>query len=133
MKRLNGFSVLLIEPDLDVALALQDRLAMDGARVLTAYGVDRAMQHAETTQLSVAVVGESLCPADRKSIFHLLSKRKIPIMVNDAVNNRQNNNRQERTFITANPDEDGITAQLIEVILGQSTLLPSSATFDVPS
>jgi DNA-binding response OmpR family regulator len=89
MKKLNGYAVLIVEPDLDVALALQDSLAMDGARVLTAYGVDRAMQHAETTQLSAAVVGKSLCTADRHSIFYELSKRKIPIMISDAVNDLQ--------------------------------------------
>jgi response regulator RpfG family c-di-GMP phosphodiesterase len=128
MKRLNGYAVLIVEPDLDVALALQDSLAMDGARVLTAYGVDRAMQHAETTDLSVAVVGKSLCTADRNFIFHQLSKRKIPIMMNNAVNDRE-----EGLFMNTSLKKDGISAQLIEAILGQPTLFPSSAAFDVLS
>jgi DNA-binding response OmpR family regulator len=126
MKRLNGYAILIVEPDLDLALALQDSLAMDGARVLTAYGVDRAMQHAETTHLTVAVVGKSLCTADRNSIFHQLSKRRIPIMMNDAASDRQ-----EGLSINANLIKDGIAASLIEAILGQPTSFSCSAGFEV--
>jgi DNA-binding response OmpR family regulator len=91
MQTLNGYSVLIVEPDLDAALALQDSLAMGGARVITAYGVDRAMLHAETTNLSAAVVGKSLSVADRNSILRQLLQRKIPIMVDgDAYGQRPN-------------------------------------------
>jgi hypothetical protein len=102
--------------------------ALSAELLVTAYGVDRAMQHAETTDLSVAVVGKSLCTADRNFIFHQLSKRKIPTMTNDAVNDRE-----EGLFMNTSLKKDGISAQLIEVILGQPTLFPSSAAFDVLS
>jgi DNA-binding response OmpR family regulator len=128
MKRLNGYAVLIVEPDLDVALTLQDSLALDGARVLTAYGVDRAMQHAETTQLSAAVVAKSLCATDRNYIFDQLSKRRIPIMLNDAVSDRQ-----QGLLMNSNLNKDGIAAQLIDAILGQQTLFPRSTEFEVPS
>ena len=88
MQILHGYSVLIVEPDLDAALALQDSLTMDGARVLTAYGVTRALEHAETTQLSAAIVGNSISAADRKTIYRQLSQRKIPVMLHDEVARR---------------------------------------------
>jgi DNA-binding NtrC family response regulator len=83
MQVLNGHSILIFEPDLDAALALQDTLANDGARVLTAYGADRALRHAESTVLSAAIVGKTLCAADRKSIYQQLRSRKIPVLQHD--------------------------------------------------
>jgi CheY-like chemotaxis protein len=114
MNKLNGYSVLIVEPDLDTALVLQDSLAMDGARVLTAYGVDRALLHAETTQLSAAVLGKSLSVADRNSIFRQLSQRKIPIMLNEHLDDRHQDPTRH-----ANCNNNGIAVQLAEAILGQ--------------
>jgi hypothetical protein len=111
MKTLNGYSVLIVEADLDAALALQDSLAMGGARVLTAYGVDRAMLHAQSTNLSAAVVGKSLSAADRNSIFRELLERRIPIMVN-----REEYGRQLGGRIVANGSTKGVVTQLVEVI-----------------
>jgi DNA-binding NtrC family response regulator len=88
MKTLDGHSILIFEPDLDAALALQDALASDGARVFTAYGADRAIRHAETTQLSAVIVGKTLSVEDRNTFSRCLHSRQIPVLQHDAVEGR---------------------------------------------
>jgi hypothetical protein len=83
MKILHGYSILIVEPDLDAALDLQEKLTNLGARVLTAYGHERAIMHAESTQLSAAVVGKTVSDEARNSIYLRLSTRHIPVMGHD--------------------------------------------------
>jgi CheY-like chemotaxis protein len=89
MNILDGYSILIVEPDLNAALDLQERLTSLGARVLTAYGADRALMHVDSTRLSAAVVGKSLSADVRNLIYLQLSDRHIPVMRHDELDRLQ--------------------------------------------
>jgi CheY-like chemotaxis protein len=89
MKALHGYSILIVETDLNSALDLQEKLTNLGARVLTAYGADRALLHAESTRLSAAVVGKTLGADVTNLIYLQLLDRRIPVMRHDELDRLQ--------------------------------------------
>jgi hypothetical protein len=105
MKILHGYSILIVEPDLDAALDLQEKLTGLGARVLTAYGAERAIMHAESTQLSAAVVGKTLSDEARNSIYLRLSTRQIPVMRHDQLEGLHS----DRNAVAARNSKDPIS------------------------
>ncbi len=76
-RQLNGTIVVIIEPELEAALEIQDRLVDDGALVFTAYRLERAEYLLTLPKVDGVVVRQSVLDANRKLKSHIL-KRKIP-------------------------------------------------------
>ena len=77
---LKDTSVLLIEPDIDAALDLQDCLADEGATIMTAYRRERALDLVQRATLKGVVI-ESSVYADDAELGLRLRERKIPHVV----------------------------------------------------
>ena len=59
-QHLKGRTVLIVEPDIDSALDLQDRLADEGATVVTAYRQERALELVKRASLMGVVIERSI-------------------------------------------------------------------------
>ena len=57
---LKGRTVLIVEPDIESALELQDRLADEGATVVTAYRLERALDLAKHARVAGMVINSSV-------------------------------------------------------------------------
>lgn len=77
-QKLAGHSILIVEPDPFIAVDLQDTLAQEGARVVTAFRLERALQLAERSTLSAAVIDATLGAEDRGALCWRLAERKVP-------------------------------------------------------
>jgi DNA-binding response OmpR family regulator len=78
---LTGRSILLlVEEEIWDALDLQDSFTEAGARVVTAYRLERAMQLAERTSLSAAVIDVSRTTEHASALCQRLAKRKVPFV-----------------------------------------------------
>ena len=75
---LAGRSILVVEDEIRDALDLQDSFADAGARVFTAYRMQRAMEHAEHTSLSAAVIDISRGGGHPAALCRHLAKRRVP-------------------------------------------------------
>lgn len=78
---LSGYSILIVQKDISTALDVQDAFADAGARVVTSYRVESAVQHAEHVQLSAAVIDASLLMEDRRNICDRLTARQVPFIL----------------------------------------------------
>ena len=77
---LAGKTILIVQADIPTALDLQDILADEGARIVTAYRLERALQLAELQDLAGVLIDNSLCERGcqlRSRLMH----RKIPHVV----------------------------------------------------
>jgi DNA-binding NtrC family response regulator len=79
-KNLIGRSILLVEEKISDALDLQDSFTDAGARVVTAYRLERAMQLADRTSLSAAVIDLSQGTEHANALCQHLAKRKVPFV-----------------------------------------------------
>jgi DNA-binding NtrC family response regulator len=79
-QNLAGRSILLVEDEIWDALDLQDSFMEAGARVVTAYRLERAMQLAERTSLSAAVIDLSQGTERARPLCQHLAKRKVPFV-----------------------------------------------------
>jgi hypothetical protein len=77
---LSGHAVLIVETNISAASDLQDALADAGARILTAYTFERACLHAETSQLSAAIINNAFSSLEKKKLSDLLSTRNVPFV-----------------------------------------------------
>jgi len=59
---------------------LQDILAHEGARVVTAFRLERALQLAERPTLSAAVIDSALGTENRGALCWRLAERKVPFV-----------------------------------------------------
>ena len=75
-----GHSILIVEPDPFIAVDLQDTLAQEGARVVTAFRLERALQLAERPMLSAAVIDSAVGAEDRSALCWRLAERKVPFV-----------------------------------------------------
>jgi DNA-binding response OmpR family regulator len=75
-----GRSILIVEPDPFIAVDLQDTFADEGARVVTAFRLERALQLAERPTLSAAVIDSALGTEDRGALCCRLAERKVPFV-----------------------------------------------------
>ncbi len=82
-QRLKGSTVLIIEPDIQSALDLQDRLADEGATVVTAYRRERALEVVKRARV-VGVVIESSVYERNDALRSCLFERRIPHVVHYA-------------------------------------------------
>ena len=78
---LSGCAILIVQKDLSTALDLQDAFAEFGAGLLTSYRPARALMHAETSQISAAVIDASIDVDARNAICQRLSTRNIPFVL----------------------------------------------------
>ena len=78
---LSGCAILIVQKDLPTALDLQDAFAGTGARLLTSYRPSSALQHAEVSQLSAAVIDASLDVEERNAICKRLAMRNVPYVL----------------------------------------------------
>ena len=78
--RLKGATVLIIEPDIESALDLQDHLADEGATVLTAYRKGRAFDLVQDASLKGVVIEYSVY-VDDAGLRVKLRGRNIPYVV----------------------------------------------------
>ncbi len=86
-QHLRGRTVLLIEPDLEQALDLQDCLSDEGATVVTAYRQDRAMELVQRANLFGAIVNSSVYQQNadlrtglcERSIPHVVRRASEPV------------------------------------------------------
>ncbi len=84
---LKGTTVLIIEPDIDSALDLQDHLADEGAIVVTAYRKERALDLVQRATLMGVViecsvyeeVAELRIRLRERNIPHVVHRRAAPI------------------------------------------------------
>ena len=84
---LKGTTVLIIEPDIDSALDLQDHLANEGANVVTAYRKERALDLVQRARLMGVVIESSVYEQDaelrvrlrERNIPHVVHRRAKPI------------------------------------------------------
>jgi DNA-binding response OmpR family regulator len=83
-RKLANCSILIVEPDLSIAMDLQDILAHEGARVVTAFRLERALQLAERATLSAAVIDSELGTEDRDALCWRLAERKVPFVFHSA-------------------------------------------------
>ena len=79
-EHLKGSTVLIIEPDIESALDLQDRLADEGATVVTAYRQERALELVKRASL-VGVVIESSVYEQNPDLRSRLCERNIPHVI----------------------------------------------------
>ena len=79
-KLLAGRSILVVEEEIRDALDLQDSFAEAGARVFTAYRMERALEHAGHTALSAAVIDISRGVNDSRALCKHLADRGIPFV-----------------------------------------------------
>lgn len=79
-QKLAGHSILIVEPDPFIAIDLQDTFAHEGARVVTAFRLERALQLAERPALSAAVIDSALGAEDREALCWRLAERKVPFV-----------------------------------------------------
>jgi DNA-binding response OmpR family regulator len=79
-QKLAGHSILLVEDEIWDALDLQDSFTEAGARVVTAYRLERAMQLAERPSLSAAVIDVSRGTEHASTLCKHLAKRKVPFV-----------------------------------------------------
>ena len=77
---LTGSTVLIIEPDIESALDLQDRLVDEGATVVTAYRQERALELVKRASL-VGVVIESSIYEYNPDLRSRLCGRNIPHVI----------------------------------------------------
>ena len=78
--KLVGRSILIVDCDLFDAIELQDTFCQEGARVMTAYSSERALQHAERSSLSAAMIDLSIGPEVVGSLCRHLRERKVPFV-----------------------------------------------------
>ena len=79
--KLDGRTILLVEDDLETALDHQDRLADEGARLLTAYRLRSAMQLAERAKFSAAVITCARRSQESDDLCRRMEERKIPCVL----------------------------------------------------
>jgi DNA-binding response OmpR family regulator len=79
-QNLAGRSILLVEDEIWDTLDLQDSFMEAGARVVTAYRLERAMQLAERTSLSAAAIDLSQGTEHASALCLDLAKRKVPFV-----------------------------------------------------
>ena len=79
-QKLAGCSILIVEPDPSIAIDLQDTFTHEGARVVTAFRLERALQLAERPTLSAAVIDCALGTEDRGALCWRLARRKVPFV-----------------------------------------------------
>lgn len=79
----SGHTVLIVEPILEAALDLQDRFTTCGARVLTAYRLEKALQFLGLPFVSGVVVDRSVLAASDE-LHRVLQERGVPVVVFDA-------------------------------------------------
>jgi CheY-like chemotaxis protein len=79
-QKLAGHLILIVEPDPFVAVDLQDTFADEGAQVVTAFRLERALQLAERPALSAAVIDSAFSTEDRGALCRRLTERKVPFV-----------------------------------------------------
>jgi DNA-binding response OmpR family regulator len=79
-QKLAGRSILIVEPDPFIAVDIQDALADEGARVVTAFRLQRALQLAERPRLSAAVIDCTLGVEDQGALCLRLRARNVPFI-----------------------------------------------------
>ena len=79
--KFTGKTILLVEPDISAALDLQDSLAAHGARILTAYHLQRALKLASRVRLSGAVIGDDGDSEHRAALCRVLVEREVPVVL----------------------------------------------------
>ena len=79
-QKLAGRSILIVEPDPFIAVDLQDTFADEGAEVVTAFRLERALQLAERPTLSAAVIDSALGAEDQAALCWRLAERKVPFV-----------------------------------------------------
>ena len=83
VQHLRGRTVLIIEPDIESALALQDRLVDAGAIVLTAYRQERALELVNSARLTGVIIDQSVY-IQTPGLRNHLRERTIPHVVHCA-------------------------------------------------
>lgn len=79
-RQLHGTTVLIVEPDLQAALDIQDRLADEGALVVTAYCPERAELLVQHPGVACVVARRAVVERNNK-LEALLSQSQIPRVV----------------------------------------------------
>ena len=76
-----GRSILIAASQLETALNLQDQLADTGARVLTAYRLQRALEIAEFASVAVIDIAPSGEPFQAQALCRRLIELHVPIIL----------------------------------------------------
>ena len=119
-QKLSGRSILIVEPDPFIAVDLQDTFVHEGARVLTAYRLERALQLADRPTLSAAVIASALGTADRGALCLRLVERKVPFIFHSERMTHEQGEWPDVPVITKPADG----RQVVEVMAGLLGAVP---------
>jgi DNA-binding response OmpR family regulator len=122
-QKLAGRSILIVEPNLSIAMDLQDTLAHEGARVVTAFRLERALQLAEHATLSAAVIDSALGTEDRGALCWRLAERIIPFVFHTERMTRQPGDWAAVPLIT-NPADGNKVVEVVASLLDAGTAAP---------
>lgn len=119
-QKLAGHSILIVEPDPFVAVDLQDTLVQEGARVVTAFRLERALQLAERPTLSAAVIDATLGAENRGALCLRLAERKVPFVFHSGQTAREPGEWADVPLI-AKPADCNKVVEVVAGLLGSGT------------
>jgi DNA-binding response OmpR family regulator len=122
-EKLAGYSILIVEPDPFIAIDLQDTFAHEGARVVTAFRLERALQLAERPTLSAAVIGSTLGTGDRGALCWRLAERNVPFVFHSEQMTRELGDWPDVPLISK-PADGNKVVEVVACLLGAGAAAP---------
>ena len=124
-QKLAGRSILIVEPDPFIAVDLQDILAHEGARVVTAFRLERALQLAKRPTLSAAVIDSALGTEDRGALCWRLAERKVPFVFHSQRMTRKLDEWADVPLVTK-PADGNKVVKVVASLLGAGAVAPGN-------
>jgi len=118
---LGGVTVLVVEDDLFLAMALEDTLVAMGAVVVDAcHTLDEAMARADADDFAVAVLDFSLGSHSVTPLAHRLARRNVPFILHTGMSRSEPSLMEWRDFpIVEKPSSPHTLATAIKNVLAR--------------